>query len=737
MKKRVTTVLFLLLLLPGTLAASDDVEALFDKALDHLLRTGYMGDTSAAERYLQAVLQEQPNHLEASWQLITIQLGRLRNTSLSGRAAGLLLIAPLFEDLAEAAQESNQEAFLHFTTAVYADYYAAYERGLSEIEKALALEPQSPRYLMAKGKLLVAYGSWTGRDQNIEAGIRLLYRAKELSKTHPNPYALPRHYDFQLAWGLSQLSQPRSKEVVEHYLSFLEQSEESIPYAYAWNNVSIAYRQLGQCEKAKEAAQNALSVMEFGNAESNKRYAEFCIEMQKMGTLEQASQETPDLTIASTKTEPTPPTESERPETEERDELVVAAMRVQEDPKETPVQADPRETPVQTDSRILDLADQLLAAVSRARGLKVKRPITKVFAKRKEIEVRLLRVTDELNPPQQLEFDGKLLFQLGLLPRNYDLAGSLREAALLSTTSFYDPQTKMLYIADSLEEEQGAELATSLVLNLAYALQDQHFGAHPSLARVEGNDDATGARLAVITGDALAVMLAYSARSSRPTSLENRDVRRFFRLLLEEQMGEDVPEALKEITLFPATFGFSFVQFYLKWNGWEGAARLYSDFPRSSEQIMHPEKYAGFRDDPTEVEVQTPPEILSAPWKRVYSNTLGEFILYLVLKEFITEQKAKWGAQGWDGDRIELFENPTNRALAFVLRSVWDSDTEASQFSQAYSSLIDKKYPGAQLIHVGEGHQPGERELQWVSGNNRIILRLNGTRVEIIEVEGS
>ena len=146
-----------------------------------------MGDTSAAERYLQAVLDEQPDHLEALWHLIVIELGKLRNTSLSERATGLLAVSPLFEHLAEQARQSNQEEFLHYATAVYADYYAAYERGLVEIDQALALQPQSPRYLMAKGKLLVAHGSLTGRDQDIEKGIDLLYRAQELSKTHPNP----------------------------------------------------------------------------------------------------------------------------------------------------------------------------------------------------------------------------------------------------------------------------------------------------------------------------------------------------------------------------------------------------------------------------------------------------------------------------------------------------------------------------------------------------------------------
>ena len=657
MRRRVTAVLLLCLLLQGTLSAADEVEDLFNKALDHLLRTGFLGDTSAAERYLQAVLDEQPEHLEALWQLIVIELGKLRNTSLSGRATGLLAISPLFEHLAERARQANQEAFLHYATAVYADYYAAYERGLVEIDKALALEPQSPRYLMAKGKLLVAHGAWTGRDQDIEKGIDLLYKAQELSETHPNPYALPMHYDFQLAWGISQLSQPRSEEVVEHYQSFIEQSEETIPYAFAWNNVSIAYRDLGKCEQAKEAAEKALSVMAFDNAEANKRFAEFCLEMRRMGVLEQASAETADLAIALSQPEPEPEPEPdfksepeiERPETKGREEPVVAA---------TPAEVDLREAPLQDNSKLLELVDELLPGVSRARGLKVKRPITRVLAKRKDIEARLLRVKDELNPPKRVDLEATLLFKLGLVPRNYDLAGFLRRTALSSTASFYDPQTKVLYIDGSLGEEQGSELGASLLINLTYALQDQHFGASLSGARVEGNDDATGARIAVMTGDALAGMLAYSTRLSLGASPDVRDVRQVFRLLLEEQMGEDVPEAMKEISLFPATFGFSFFQFYLKWNDWEGSARLYSDLPQSSEQIMHPEKYAGSRDDPTEMPLQTPPEILSAPWKPVYSNTLGEFVLYLVLREFISEQKAQRGARGWDGDRVELFKTP-------------------------------------------------------------------------------
>ncbi len=397
--------------------------------------------------------------------------------------------------------------------------------------------------------------------------------------------------------------------------------------------------------------------------------------------------------------------------------------------------AKPRETPVQEDPRIAALADRIFAHISMERGFKVNRPIAKAFVKRKEIETRSLRITAALNPPGELDSERKLLFKLGFIPRQYDLAEFLRKAALLSTISLYDPQTKVLYIADSLADEQEEAILSSLVPNLAYAFQDQHFGVSLERTRVKGNQDASIARWAVLTGDALVAVFNYKLGSSAFSRVKVRDIRRFFRFLLEEQMADDTPQSLIEMSLFSGVGGFSFMQFYLKWNGWETAARLYSDLPLSTEQIMHPERYTGVRDDPTEVKEQTPPDVLSPSWKRVYSNTLGELVLYLHLKAFISEQQAKWGAQGWDGDRAELFESPDGK-LTLVLRSVWDSEREADQFSQAYAKLIDQRYPGAQLVPGGGETLSGEKTLQWVSENNRILLRLNGSRVEIIEGEG-
>ena len=148
---------------------------------------------------------------------------------------------------------------------------------------------------------------------------------------------------------------------------------------------------------------------------------------------------------------------------------------------------------------------------------------------------------------------------------------------------------------------------------------------------------------------------------------------------------------------------------------------------------MHPERYLAQRGDPTIVELQSPPDLLPVPWKSTYTNVLGEFSLFLVLNRFIERHKAGRATRGWYGDRLELFEHP-NGNLAFVLRSVWDTEKDASEFAAAYSDVLQEKYPGAQLVNAGDSRQTEGKELQWNSEGSHIILRVNGTQVEIIEV---
>jgi len=262
---------------------AEDVQPLLDKAIDDLVALGYLGDTSAAERYLAAVLEQQPDHLEARWQLLSIQLMPLKNVPLAERTTPLAQLSPEFDRLARIARASKQEAFLHYMTAVHASFYKNYERSLAEIDKAIALDGKSVRYLTAKGRLLAERGKWNGSDADIDAGIEVLKAARERLGSQPSPFVRDADFEFFLAIALQDLTKSRWPEVVDHYQRFIAASGESLRQAFAWNNTSSAYQKMGECAKAKEAAEKALAISKFGMAEQNRRRSEFCLEMQKLG----------------------------------------------------------------------------------------------------------------------------------------------------------------------------------------------------------------------------------------------------------------------------------------------------------------------------------------------------------------------------------------------------------------------------------------------------------------------
>ena len=267
----------------GTLSlAADDVETLMGKAMAELSKDNSSGDTSAAERYLEAVLEAQPNHLEAQWQLLILRMAPSRNVPLSERPRILAAFSENYSHIAKLAKDSRSEAFLHYTTAWHASFYDDYDRALSEIDKALALGPRSARYQKAKGTLLIEAGQLEDDDGEVERGIAILQRAREQARTSPSMFVHDVQFDFDVAQAIAGMQQPRWPEVIEHYERYIQEAPPGTKtYAFALNNVSVAYRRAGDCARARESAEKALTVMKFGAAEMNKRYSDFCLEMQK------------------------------------------------------------------------------------------------------------------------------------------------------------------------------------------------------------------------------------------------------------------------------------------------------------------------------------------------------------------------------------------------------------------------------------------------------------------------
>ena len=375
--------------------------------------------------------------------------------------------------------------------------------------------------------------------------------------------------------------------------------------------------------------------------------------------------------------------------------------------------------------------DTVLARVSALRNLPATKPVETGVRSRGEIRDYVLARMAEEYPAEELELDRRLLAKLGLIPESLDYRGTLVRLLTEQVAGYYDPETRTLYVADWVPVEDQLPV---MAHELAHALQDQHFDLDRLLEGVEGNEDATQAHVAVVEGEGLGLMLEYVLKPLGQSFLDIPDIVQMQKDQMEEarqtyDVFREVPTFFQEALLFPYVQGARFLQYHVRRHGWTGVDRIYADLPRSTEQILHPEKYESPRDDPTHVEPPPLPPGLGGRWERIYGNVLGEFMLRLVLDEFLEEDPARDAASGWDGDAVQLYQAPDGE-LALWIRSVWDTEEDAVEFFDAYRKVIRLKYSQAKPLEA-PGNALGRR--LWKTETDTLFLERVGRRVDLLE----
>ncbi len=386
---------------------------------------------------------------------------------------------------------------------------------------------------------------------------------------------------------------------------------------------------------------------------------------------------------------------------------------------------------VSQSDRLLAVADELMPIVARLRGLEPKAPIQKGIKSRAEISQFITQEVNDHFEKNDLKSEGVLLQKLGLIPSDMDYAGFMIKVLTEQIGGYYDPEKKAFFIAGWLSAE---EQKPAMAHELTHALQDQYFDLNGLMMRDRKlhNDDMTLAHEAVAEGDATAVMLDYLLEPAGRTFVQLPDLVFIMRAqlsLMNDQFEvlKSAPDYIKESLVFPYSYGTSFLQKVRAHNEpWSVVDKIYSDLPSSTEQIIHPEKYLGRRDNPKPVEGEDPTPQLGKDWKITYRNVLGEFSLYLLLKLDLSEEVAKSAATGWGGDQVILVEESgSNRAAVFV-ESVWDDQESANRFYAALSNWLQKKYPQAGKI------AESENGFGLVSGGEYRSIRRRGTSVRLI-----
>lgn len=352
-------------------------------------------------------------------------------------------------------------------------------------------------------------------------------------------------------------------------------------------------------------------------------------------------------------------------------------------------------------------ADALAQEVARVRGIDFRTPVRKSVSGRAEIAGRKQGRIREEYGIGSLATEGRMLRALGLVGGPAEYGDSISGLLAEPVEALYDPGDATLHIASWLP---AAAQKSVLAHELVRALQDQHFNTRSILEAdlAGGNGDRTLAHRALFEGDRTAVMLQLELGPGGRHFSDLPDLAFVMESSMATVQGRNeasagAPGYLRQQMLFPYGYGASFLQQVWKNRpGWETVNALYLDPPASTEQILHPEKYFGDRDDPKAVPPIDPAARLGQSWRIAHRGVLGEFSLGLFLGLHLTEEYSRKAVSGWGGDEVVYLEDDSGRD-AVVVATVWDTEEDADTFRAAVEAWFRKRFPKGTLEQDASG----------------------------------
>jgi hypothetical protein len=286
---------------------------------------------------------------------------------------------------------------------------------------------------------------------------------------------------------------------------------------------------------------------------------------------------------------------------------------------------------------------------------------------------------------------------VGLYPQGIDLKAANLKLLEDQVAAFYDGDEKIMVLLSGgtdaglwfgLAQFIGQRDAVGqmvLAHELTHALQDQHFDLERKLDQLKEDDDRTLALSAVAEGDATLAGFDYVAGGLDPATVDKlvSDLS-----ALPSEFVKDTPDiapGVSEPVIFEYTAGAKFVAQALRRGGWSAVDAIYAKPPQSTRQVMHPSLYFEHFTSPVEVAFRCFDEPFDG-WRKVEDDTLGEFLLQVLLKIHLKRQsEAELLAGYWRGDHMAILRKNSATAVAWLL--VLESGYAADRFYSAYQEI--------------------------------------------------
>jgi len=264
--------------------------------------------------------------------------------------------------------------------------------------------------------------------------------------------------------------------------------------------------------------------------------------------------------------------------------------------------------------------DAAAREVSRVRGLPLRHAVAGEIVDKDALKTRVAARLAEPHAQVELAATGLVMARLGEIPPGTDYPQLVADLLVEQIAGSYDPATKTLLLGRSatLDDAGWADMVVSHELD--HALQDQAFDLKKFLAVDE--PDVAVARRALVEGDGIATMLEVAlARQHATVDWSNAEVAALIDKVMEQGAAgctgsgsacggafDRAPFAVRENLVFPYRAGFRFVAALRHRQTWSAVDAAFRKPPKSTAQVMHPERYLD-GDAPATVTLVPPPSL--------------------------------------------------------------------------------------------------------------------------------
>jgi hypothetical protein len=355
----------------------------------------------------------------------------------------------------------------------------------------------------------------------------------------------------------------------------------------------------------------------------------------------------------------------------------------------------------EADARFAALVDTLTPAVEKAVGLSFREPPRSAVRSREQVRQYLEAKLDEELPPERLRGIETAYRLFGLIPDTVQLRPLMLDLLTEQVVGFYDPDSATLFGVSGAPPDQLRIMAAH---EMVHALQGQYLPLDSILDQRGSNDRATAAQ-AVLEGQAMFASISAVAGGE---ALADPGIWALFREQARNAQQAmprfaAAPLIVREALIFPYIEGAEF----MRWWGSSPRADTLPYGPRmpeSTEQILHPERYAA-GDRPLSVVFPASDAAL------MHEDALGELEIGILGAALDGRDEAVYTVPlGWAGDRYRVVELAGGPGLEWLV--AFDDERSRDRFANGIGAkLVEMRRDGyrASLERMDVGGRPGLR----------------------------